>query len=98
MTFSRSFRGTCNVLAHISQMKHFWPWHVIDKIVENSISFKLSFGWEISDVPCGSYGRSSSVDLFLKNPNLEAQVLDDSGAFLDESGSNFDQMVNDTSK
>src|SRR3954462_12325472 len=56
--FLRSFRRICNALAYISQMKHFWPWHVRDKIVENSISFKLSFGWEISDVPCGSYGRS----------------------------------------
>src|SRR4051812_8745620 len=56
--FLRSFRRTCNVLAYIFQMKHFWTWHVRAKVVENSISFKLSFGWEIFDAPCESYGRS----------------------------------------
>jgi len=44
----------------------FWPWHVRHKVVENWISFKLSFGWGISDEVWESYAWSKFSWLLLK--------------------------------
>ena len=44
----------------------FWPCHVRHKVVENWISFKLSFGWGISDEVWESYAWSKFSWLLLK--------------------------------
>ena len=62
------FKMTCNVKAHISQMKHFLGKSIRDKVIENWISFKMSFGWGISDKVCDIYAWSKFSLLSLRKP------------------------------
>ena len=62
--FLLTLKRTCNVLSHTSQMKHFLDILVRHEVVENWISFKMSFGGKISEKVWESYDQSKFSWLF----------------------------------